>query len=87
MEHQLLEITNKLNDLQAPRECTTFSPPSVRWEDWLQGPNAENIQEDAIATWIGSSELPYAAQEAALEGPNSGIPTQPLNEELNNKKR
>lgn len=87
MEQHLLEITNKLNDLQAPRECTTFSPPSVRWEDWLQGPNVENIQEDAIATWIGSSQLPYVPHGAVPEGPDSGIPTQPLNEELNDKKR
>ncbi|KAJ1386498.1 hypothetical protein SESBI_40731 [Sesbania bispinosa] len=86
VEQQLVEITNKLNDLQASRECTTFSPPSERWKDWIEGTNLENIQEDAFATWIGSSELLNVPQEVVLEVPNTAIPTQPLNEELTNKK-
>lgn len=87
MEQHLVEITNKLNDLQAPRECTTFSPPSERWKDWIGGSHLDNIQEDAFPTWIGSSELLNVPQEAVLQDPNSAIPTQPLNEELTNKKR
>lgn len=93
VEQQLEEITNKLNDLQAPREGTTFSPPSERWKDWIQGTdwiqstNLDNVQEDGFATWIGSSELINVPQGVVLEDPNSIIPAEPLNEELTYKKR
>ncbi|KAK7410958.1 hypothetical protein VNO78_02230 [Psophocarpus tetragonolobus] len=84
VEQQLEEVTNKLNDLQASRECTTFSP-SERWKDWIESTNLDNIQEDAFATWIGNPELLNVPGEVLLADPNTVIPTQPLNEELNNK--
>ncbi|CAL5204435.1 unnamed protein product [Lathyrus oleraceus] len=86
VEQHLMDITNKLNELQAPRECTTFSPPSEKWKDWLEATNPCNTQEDALATWIGSSELLNVPQECLLEYPYTGMPTQPLNEEPTNKK-
>ncbi|XP_061359971.1 uncharacterized protein LOC133304014 isoform X2 [Gastrolobium bilobum] len=49
VEEQLVEITNKLSDLQASRECTAFSPPSERWKDWIESTNLDNIQEDEFA--------------------------------------
>ncbi|KAK7316883.1 hypothetical protein RJT34_00663 [Clitoria ternatea] len=86
VEQQLMEITNKLSDLQASRECTALSPPSERWKDWIEGTNLENIQDDAFATWIGSSELLNVPDEVVLEDPNIAIPAQLPNEELTNKK-
>ncbi|MCH85706.1 protein DYAD-like, partial [Trifolium medium] len=86
VEKHLMDITEKLNDLQAARECTTFSPPSDKWKEWLAGPNPNNFQEDALATWIGSSELLNVPQECLPEYPCAGMPTQPLNEEPTNKK-
>lgn len=86
VEQHLMDITNKLNALQAPRECTTFSPPSEKWKDWLENTNPDNTQDDGLATWIGSSELFNVPQECFLEDPYSGMPIQPLNEELTNKK-
>ncbi|PNX92010.1 hypothetical protein L195_g015139 [Trifolium pratense] len=87
VEKHLMDITEKLNDLQAARECTTFSPPSDKWKEWLAGPNPNNFQEDdALATWIGSSEPLNVPQECLPEYPCAGMPTQPLNEEPTNKK-
>ncbi|GAU36734.1 hypothetical protein TSUD_318320 [Trifolium subterraneum] len=86
VEKHLVDITNKLNDLQAARECTTFSPPSDKWKDWLEAPNPNNFQEDALAPWIGTSELLNVPQECLPEYPCAGMPTQPLNEEPTNKK-
>lgn len=82
-----MEITNKLNDLQARRECNTSSPPSENWKDWLEGTNQDTIQEDALVTWIESSALLNDPQGGLLQVPYSGIPTQLFNEELTNKKR
>lgn len=81
-----MEITNNLSDLQASRECTTFSP-SERWKDWIESTNLETIQDDEFATWIGSSELLNVPQEVVLEDPNSAPPAQLLNEEPTDKKR
>jgi len=86
VEQQLAEITNKLNDLQASRECTTFSPPSERWKDWIESTNLDNIQEDAFATWIGNPELLNVPPEVIPEDFNTAIPTQPPNEELTKKR-
>lgn len=80
-----MEMTNKLNDLQASRECTTFSPHSERWEDWIESTNLDN--EDAFATWIGNPELLNVPEEVVLEDPNAAVPTQPPKEELTNMKR
>lgn len=85
VEQQLVEITNKLNDLQASRECTTFSP-SERWKDWIESTNLDNIQEDAFATWIGNPELLNVPQEVIPEDPNTAITTQPPNDELTKKR-
>ncbi|KAE9608628.1 hypothetical protein Lal_00020874 [Lupinus albus] len=86
-EQQLVEITNKLGDLQASRGCTAFSPHSEKWKDWIESTNIENIQDDEFATWIGgSSELLNVPQEVVLGDPNSAPPAQLLIKAPTNKK-
>lgn len=87
VEHQLMEITNKLSDLQASKERITFNPSSERWEDWLESTNLDNIQGDELVPWFGSTELLNVQQEVVLEDPNPTLPTHLLNDELTNMKR
>ncbi|XP_050206359.1 protein DYAD isoform X2 [Mercurialis annua] len=66
-EQQLTEIANSVNSLQAPRQCTTFSPVGERWEDWLENTNLDNIQEEDLAPWLGSTDLVNVVQNAAVQ--------------------
>ncbi|XP_061369908.1 protein DYAD-like isoform X2 [Gastrolobium bilobum] len=86
IEQQLVEITNKLSDLQRSSEHTNFSPPSVRWEDWLESTNLDNIQGDEFAPWFGNPELLNVPQAVVLQDPNSTLPTLPPSEELTDMK-
>ena len=86
-EHQLGEMTNKLSDLQASKERTTFSPPPARWEDWLESTNLDNIQGDELGPWFGSAELLNVEQGVVLQNPNSALPTHLLNGGLTTMKR
>ncbi|KAI4336509.1 hypothetical protein L6164_015030 [Bauhinia variegata] len=86
VEQQLLDITNKLSNLQTSRERSTLSPPSERWEDWLESTNLDNIQGNDLAPWFGSTELLNVEQDVVLQDPNSALPTQLFNAELTNMK-
>ncbi|OIW19494.1 hypothetical protein TanjilG_16863 [Lupinus angustifolius] len=87
VEQQLVEITNKLSDLQASRECTTLSPHSEKWKDWIESTNLESIPDHEFATWIGgSSELLNVPPEVVFEDPNSAPPAQLLIDGQTNKK-
>ncbi|RYR44781.1 hypothetical protein Ahy_A08g041055 isoform F [Arachis hypogaea] len=84
VEQQFAEITNKLSDLKASRECVPPSSPSDRWKDWIEN---TNLPEDEFATWIGSSELLNVPPEMVLDDPNTSLPTHLLSEGLVNKRR
>ncbi|XP_057727132.1 protein DYAD [Arachis stenosperma] len=83
VEQQFAEITNKLSDLKASRECVPPSSPSDRWKDWIEN---TNLPEDEFATWIGSSELLNVPPEMVLDDPNTSLPTHLLSEGLVNKR-
>lgn len=87
VEQQLVEITNKLNHVRTSTEHVTISPPSVRWEDWFESNNLDNIQGNELASWFGSPDLLNIPQEVVFQYPNATLPTQPQCEELINRKR
>ncbi|TKY60500.1 DYAD protein [Spatholobus suberectus] len=86
VEQQLMDITNKLSDVRTLREHTTSSYPPIRWEDWLESTNLDNIQGNELAPWFGSPELLNVPQEVVLQDPNSTLPTQLHSVELTNMK-
>lgn len=65
-EQQLMEISNSVSSMGAPNKCTTFSPVSERWEDWLESTNLDNIQGD-FAPWLGSTDLVNVGQDAPVQ--------------------
>ncbi|KDP24208.1 hypothetical protein JCGZ_25865 [Jatropha curcas] len=66
-EQQLTEISNSLSSMQASKQCTTFSPVSERWEDWLESNNLDTVQGDDFAPWLGSTDLVNVGQEALVQ--------------------
>lgn len=82
VEQQLIEITNKLSDVQKLREDTTSSYPPVSWEDWLGSTNTDNIQGNEL-----NLELLNVPKEVVLQDLNSTLPTQLQCVELTNMNR
>ncbi|XP_021685142.2 protein DYAD [Hevea brasiliensis] len=66
-EQQLMEISNSVSSLQASKQCTTFSPVSERWEDWLESTNLDNIKGEDFTPWLGSTDLVNVGQDAPLQ--------------------
>ncbi|XP_020233516.1 protein DYAD isoform X3 [Cajanus cajan] len=85
VEQQLMQITNKLSGVQTLREHTTSSYSPVRWEDWLESTNLDNIQGNELGPWFGNPELlNVLPQEVVLQDPNLTLPTQLHGVELTN---
>lgn len=76
VEQQLMEVTNKLSDLRTSRGHSTSSYPPVRWEDWLESSNLDNVQGNEPALGFGNPGLLNIPQEVVLQDPNSILPTQ-----------
>jgi len=87
VEHQLMEIANKLSDVRTLREHTTSNYFPVSWEDWLESTNLDNIQGNEFSQWFGNPELLNVPQEIVLQEPNLTLPIQLQSEELTNIKR
>ncbi|CAK7328563.1 unnamed protein product [Dovyalis caffra] len=68
-EQQLKEISNSLSSMQASKQCTTLSPVSERWEDWLEGTNLDNLQGEDFAPWLENTDLVNVRQNASLQEP------------------
>ncbi|XP_048233094.1 protein DYAD isoform X2 [Ricinus communis] len=66
-EQQLMEMSHSLTSMQAPKKCTTFSPVSERWEDWLESTNLDTIQGEDFAPWLGSTDLVNVGKDNAVQ--------------------
>nr|XP_007159925.1 hypothetical protein PHAVU_002G279200g [Phaseolus vulgaris]XP_007159926.1 hypothetical protein PHAVU_002G279200g [Phaseolus vulgaris]XP_007159927.1 hypothetical protein PHAVU_002G279200g [Phaseolus vulgaris]ESW31919.1 hypothetical protein PHAVU_002G279200g [Phaseolus vulgaris]ESW31920.1 hypothetical protein PHAVU_002G279200g [Phaseolus vulgaris]ESW31921.1 hypothetical protein PHAVU_002G279200g [Phaseolus vulgaris] len=86
VEHQLMEIANKLSDVRTLREHTTSNYFPARWEDWLESTNLDNIQGNEFSQLFGNPELLNVPQEIVLQEPNLTLPIQLQSEELTNMK-
>lgn len=70
-EQQLTEISNSVSSMQASKQCTTLSPASERWEDWLESTNFVNIQGEDFAPWLESTDLVNVRRDALVQEPYS----------------
>ncbi|KAJ8765294.1 hypothetical protein K2173_011991 [Erythroxylum novogranatense] len=74
-EKQLKEITDSLSSLQTSKQCTSFSPASEKWEDWLESTNLDNIQGEDFASLLESTDLVNMGPDAPVQA--SYPPPQP----------